>query len=680
MLLCAHPWPATLDTSSADLIRDFFVPGLAHAVHYDRAVGFFSSAWLRIAAEGMIPFAAKGGRARWITSPVLDGSDWEALQQGVSARDDPVVRAALERTLDDLPALFGTETLSALAWLVADGILGFRLALPRGKLDRGDFHAKFGIFTDAEGDQVSFNGSYNDSVQGTRNYESIKVFTSWEPAYAPLVADDVLRFEQLWGNLDPNVRVVDLPAAARERIVRLRSAPRPYPAPAPPAAARPIGPHMPDALALRGYQEDAIQAWFEHQCRGLLEMATGTGKTITALAASVRLHRQQSRLAVVIAVPYQHLVDQWRDEARKFGYQPILAYRSRERWLDAFRHQAQEYTAGYRNTLAVIVTHTTFADAAFQGALARLSGSVLLIADEAHHLGAERSRSSYPANVPFRLALSATPDRWFDEEGTRELRRYFGPTVYAFPLERAIGVSLTPYHYHPVLVPLTDDELDEYQALSARCARLMDREDDAGRNSLRLLMIRRAELLNRAANKLAALSDLVDVQGAINHALFYCAPGQIDEVLRLLGWEKGLRVHRFTANESAPERQRLLADFAEGRLHGLVAMKCLDEGVDVPATRSAFLLASSSNPREFIQRRGRVLRRSPGKETATLFDLVAAPPESWEPRDSAAFRAERSIVRRELQRLKEFAGAAMNKHQALDVIWSIAARYGLMDF
>ena len=342
MLLRDTHWPATLDTSTADIVRDFFVPALEPAAHYDRPVGFFSSAPLRVAAEGMVAFAANAGRARWITSPVLDARDWQALQEGVEAREDPVLRAALERALDDLPALLGAETLSALAWLVADEVLDFRLAVPRGKLEQGDFHAKFGIFTDAAGNQVSFNGSYNDSVQGTRNYESIKVFTTWEPAYAPLVADDVLRFERLWGNLDANVRVFSLPEAARAQILRLRTHPRPYPEPArAPAVLRPT-PAVPPRLSLRDYQGEAIEAWFAHQCRGLLEMATGTGKTITALAAAVRLHEQQSRLAVIIAVPYQHLVDQWREEARAFGYQPVLAYRSKARWLEDLSHRVQE--------------------------------------------------------------------------------------------------------------------------------------------------------------------------------------------------------------------------------------------------------------------------------------------------------------------------------------------------
>src|SRR5260370_41129158 len=175
--------------------------------------------------------------------------------------------------------------------------------------------------------------------------------------------------------------------------------------------------------------------------------------------------------------------------------------------------------------------------------------------------------------------------------------------------------------------------------------------------------------MNSAENKLPVLSKVIDLQNHIEHALFYCAPEQIDEVLHLLGWEKGLLVHRFTAEENTKERQQLLIDFADGKLQALVAMKCLDEGVDVPSTRTAYILASSSNPREFIQRRGRILRKAPGKEFSIIHDLIAVPPTIWTVgRDSPTFGAERSIIRRELQRFKEFANPALNKHQALALI------------
>jgi hypothetical protein len=221
----------SLDTSTSDLIADFFIPALTQSIRYDRGVGYFSSGWLRIAAKGMVQFAANGGHARWVTSPILDAADWEALQTGDAARMDHELRAILDRQVSDLASTLERDTLAALAWMVADNILDFKIALPRNKLERGDFHDKFGVFTDLGGNQVSFNGSYNDSIQGTRNYESIKVFISWEAPYASLVHADSERFECLWNNFDPNVRVFDLPEAARAHILRLRTTERPYPEP-----------------------------------------------------------------------------------------------------------------------------------------------------------------------------------------------------------------------------------------------------------------------------------------------------------------------------------------------------------------------------------------------------------------------------------------------------------------
>ncbi|GAB4190311.1 MAG: DEAD/DEAH box helicase family protein [Roseiflexaceae bacterium] len=659
------------------------------AVSYDRGVGYFSSSWLRINARGMLAFANNSGRARWITSPILDAADWEALQFGDAARDDSVLRQALERTITDFASTLDRSTRTALAWMIADGVLTFKLALPRNKLERGDFHDKFGVFTDTEGNLVGFNGSYNDSIQGTRNYESIKIFRSWEPSFEPLVQADAQRFERIWNNLDPNVRVLDLPAAAREQIVRLREDERPYTEPEwlrlrriqeERLNYRSPRPTLPATVTLRDYQIKAIEAWFAQDCRGLLEMATGTGKTITALAASTRLLEREDQLALVIAVPYQHLVDQWAEETRAFGYEPVLAYQSKTRWIHELSQQIMDYSAGYRRCISVIVTHSTFARPEFQAVLARLKGPALLIADEAHHLGAEQRRQSYPEHIPFRLALSATPDRWFDDGGTMALRDYFGETFFSFTLEQAIGVSLTPYYYHPHHVSLTEEEMDRYTELSAKIARLAHQENADAQEALRMLLIKRADLLNKAENKLVELTRLITNPDDIEHTLFYCSPGQIDEVLRLLGREKGVRVHRFTAEENARTRQRLLDEFASGQLQGLVAMKCLDEGVDVPTTQTAYFLASTGNPREFIQRRGRVLRRSPGKRFAVLHDLVTIPSGTTEGYGSASYEVERSIMRHELQRIKEFAGPALNKHQALDTIWDIARQYGVMDF
>lgn len=176
-----------MDTSTHDLSTEFFIPLLSNSIRYDRGVVFFSSGWLRINSKGMLAFANNSGRARWVTSPILDEADWEALKTGYNARGDPVLHRALKHNITNLARTLEKDTLSALAWMVADEVITFKLALPFQKLDQGDFHDKFGIFTDIQGNQVSFNGSYNDSIQGTRNYESIKIFCSWLTSFAQLV-------------------------------------------------------------------------------------------------------------------------------------------------------------------------------------------------------------------------------------------------------------------------------------------------------------------------------------------------------------------------------------------------------------------------------------------------------------------------------------------------------------
>ena len=674
--------PLVVDTSHHNLVENLFQPALRAAVKYDRGVGFFSAGWLRINAKGMSTFASNGGQARWITSPILSDGDWHSLLEGVQARSDNALKLAMQKNIAELEEQLARDTLSTLAWLVADNILDFKLALPRDKLSGGEFHAKFGIFTDEAGDQVCFNGSYNDSIQGTLNYETIHVFHGWETPTAGYVTSFESRFDRLWNNKDSNVQVFDLPEAARAQILKLRTYDRPYLFTAKvgdPLSIQNLAatPQVPASVKIRDYQEEAIAAWFEHDCQGLLEMATGTGKTITSLAASVKLFEREERLAVVVTVPYQHLVDQWNEEASAFGYNAVLAYKSKERWLNELNHQILDYNAGHRPFMAVITTHTTFTSPDFQRTIARITGPSLILADEAHHLGAEQSRAAYPHHIPFRLALSATPDRWFDDVGTTALRNYFGKTVFAFPLEKAIGVSLTAYYYYPHTVTLSDEEMEAYEALSTKIAQLMGRQDDKGQEILRQLLIKRANLLKRAENKIDVLATLIDEQKYIEHTLFYCAPGQINDVMQLVGWEKGILAHRFTAEESTGERQQLLGDFASSQLQALVAMKCLDEGVDVPSTHMAFFLASSSNPREFVQRRGRVLRKSPGKDFSVIHDLITVPPHS---RDASISNAERSIVKRELERFKEFANLAENKNAAIDVIWDIAKRYNLMDF
>jgi hypothetical protein len=262
------PLQPVLETTTDDLVRAFYIPALAQSTGYDRGVGYFTSAWLRLTASGLSGLAANGGSARIIASPKLAPEDWAALRQGIDAQEDIRLRAALERTLDELEQGLATDTLATLAWMIADGLLDFRIAVPAGELD-GDFHDKFGIFHDRDGDAVAFHGSANDSERAFRNYESLDVFYSWaDERDAARVRLHQVRFDRIWENADPNLRVFELPEAIRRNLVEFTSRSiRPYPAPKPAA---------PAADARWRHQQLALAAFLEHR-HGILEMATGTG-------------------------------------------------------------------------------------------------------------------------------------------------------------------------------------------------------------------------------------------------------------------------------------------------------------------------------------------------------------------------------------------------------------------
>ncbi|OQY37008.1 MAG: hypothetical protein B6243_01745 [Anaerolineaceae bacterium 4572_5.2] len=685
--------PKTLDTSTADIIAGFFVPVLARAVRYDRGVGFFSSGWIRLAAKGLIGLVDNQGKARWITSPILSEDDWQALWAGNQAREDIILRATLFRNIDTLAEDLERNTLSALAWMVADEILDFRLALPLNKLDR-EFHAKFGIFTDAQGNQIAFNGSYNDSITGTRNYEEIDIFRSWIEEQMDWVERRKAQFQRLWDNQDENVRVFELPEAAKEKIIKLRSNERPYKIPDWVEAkvirekrgsyllgSRFASPRIPDGITLRDYQEEAIESWFANDCRGLFEMATGTGKTITALGAATQLFAQENRLLLVITCPYKHLVEQWADESQKFGFSPIRVAESRAKWEADVVRKLQAFRRGRTDLATIITTNNALQSGILPEMLDPFWTEALLVADEAHHVGAPKILAALPETAPWRLGLSATPVRHYDEDGTEAILDYFDDVVFSLPLEEAIGTYLTPYYYHAIPVEITDEEFAKFSNLTRQLQRYLRGDESPLSEAAQMIAIQRARVLNNSVAKLDWLYEHIEDYAKLKHTLFYVGDKLFGKVRKLLGLEKHIRIHEFTQRQNNRERQSILERFSEGHLQALVAMKCLDEGVDVPPTRTAYFLASSGNPREFVQRRGRVLRKSPGKEYATLYDLIAIPPLDYIALgdQSPDYSAVRAAVRREYRRVKEFAGLAINHYHALNEMFLIADKLDLLD-
>ncbi len=693
-----------------NLLQDFYIPCLSRSIRYDRAVGFFSSSSLALAAQGLTAFVQSGGNMRLVASPQLSAEDIVAIEQGLKQRETAIVDALSRQLSQDFEQVIH-DRLACLAWLLSQGILHIKLAVHQDLRKQGIYHEKLGIFTDAEGNQVAFTGSANESASALQdNFECIDVFRSWMLGDAQRIAEKQADFQRLWDNQTPHLEVLEFPEAAQRSLLRFCPAEAPTHPPPPqvaksgrvreqlvsfsvppsPIQAQPGYPTLPEGLVLRPYQEQAIANWFANKGRGTLKMATGSGKTITALAIAAKLYQDIQLQALIVVCPYRHLVSQWARECCKFGMEPILAFESARSWQSLLSTQLYNLNSGHQPFLTLLTTNTTLISQGFQSQLAYFPKKTLLIGDEAHNLGAARLAESLPSSIGLRLALSATPERYFDERGTERLFAYFGSVLEPeFTLRDAIAQgALVHYDYHPVLIELTDAEAEVYERITAKIGRAIALGGEPEENEvLTALLMQRARLIGAAANKLTALQDLMQTRLDTTHTLFYCGDGsvesatstetqhQIDAVVQLLGRELGYRVNTYTAETSLDEREDLRLQFETGDLQGLVAIRCLDEGVDIPATQTAVILASSSNPRQFIQRRGRVLRPHPRKHRATIFDMIVTPPDLGR----ETLDLERNLMRKELQRFVEFADLADNAGAARLNLLGLQQRYGLLD-
>lgn len=693
----------TYRSDDCDLVKDFYEPCLKRSLTYDRAVGFFSSSALALVARGLTAFIHVGGRMRLVTSPKLSEQDVVAIAQGLEQRDEVIQRALLrsfeEETVPDLVQ----QRLAALTWLLAQGLLDIKLAVPQSL--RGLYHEKLGIFADAEGNLVTFGGSANESENALQhNFEVLEIFTSWQVGVEKRALRRAQAFDDLWHNRTAKVEVMPFPEAVQRSLIDAYCPDRP-PAKEPKAASSigsyhtfPVGvPRLPANLQLRPYQQQAVENWFKNKGLGTLKMATGSGKTITALAIASELYKKCAAQkvplqALLVICPYRHLVTQWAAESRKFGLQPILAFDKVQTWQGELQSQLMDLLLGSRPFVTVITTNATLMRDTLQSQLAFFPQWALVIGDEAHNLGARRLEQSLPDNnPPLRLGLSATPERYFDEEGTEKLFEYFGSVIQPeFTLKDAIkSGALTPYIYHPLLIELTEEEIEVYADLTAKIGRALafGKGSETDEAILSALLVKRARLVGSAANKLTALRELMANRTRTRHTLFYCGDGsvedeiseeslrQLEAVTRLLREEIGMRVQPYTAETRLEEREELRYQFETGLLQGLVAIRCLDEGVDIPAIQTAVIMASSSNPRQFVQRRGRILRKSKGKERAELFDMIVIPPDLG----GELFGIERKLLQSELRRFAEFADLALNRAQAREALLPLQRKYDLLE-
>jgi superfamily II DNA or RNA helicase len=667
------------------LIDEVLIPGFRAADQVDCMVGFFSSAVLAELAPGLAAYIGSANHSfRLIISPFLRSEDREAIEAGTRSAED-----IADALLDDLiitEDLLEQHTLRCLSYLLRAGRIEIKVALMKDSL----FHPKVWIFENG-GKVMAAHGSSNLTHAGIRrNFEQISVSRSWEDPNQRYTVEKLQeQFERLWQDKEDDCAVIRIPQAIRDKLIKN------YPSDRPPTEEdftvlynearglsegpqEPYEPPPPTTHAFNipnwlqyeegpfQHQSRAVNAWCEAGYRGVLEMATGSGKTITAMICAYRLYETDKPLLIVVAAPYVPLVQQWCDEIAPFGLRPINlttagGVRGRARELNRIKRR---FRNGVSDVEAVVVSHRTLCDAGFKAELEKFDCTTLLIADEAHNLGAEGFIANPPSFFDYRLGLSATPVRQYDEEGTEALFSFFGSVVFRFTLNEAIGRCLVEYDYYVHPVELTPDEMDEWYELTAKVkANAWRQERGKPDDYLTKLLRDRRALLETAQNKMAALEAALDREDlrTLCHTLIYAsdkAPAQLEAINALLK-ARGLLFHQLTYEETANRKEtaRIIRSFQEGTLRVLTAKRVLDEGVNIPQIQKAFILASTTVERQWIQRRGRLLRtcKEIGKTHSEIHDFIAMPPDLENIDDDV-----RSLVRSELERVQEFASLARN--------------------
>ncbi len=693
-----------------NILEDFYLPALSVANSYDRAVGYFSAAMLSYAAQGLSAFVRNDGKMRLIIGGELQAEDEKAIREGYDLRD-VIERLGLKivDTMESVGDALFYRRLEALSWLVASGRLDIKVALRT----KGMYHEKIGIIRDAEGDAVVFQGSANETANALLpdfNFESINVFPCWREDLSAHFTPYVRGFAKLWANESQRTTVVDFPDAAKRKLIRVAQScrilrpdielqlaqERLHGAAVQDNGSMSLQPHLPKVLngqefRMGEHQLKALNAWKANAFRGILAHATGSGKTITAIYGAVRLLEAMHSLVLGIAVPYQNLADQWVNALSQFNISAIRCYGSREAWHSRFSEICSLYSAGATRFACFVVVNRTLQSSEFQTILKEIPGdSLMWVGDECHHHTTPHIAAALPQHARVRLGLSATPEHYMDLDATRRLIEYYGEVVSEFSLAQALEAGvITPYRYFICPVDLNESEASDYREISDKISQHAGRCKASGIESvsdeqMKVLLAQRARLLGCARGKITALEGLLKNGHPHPLTLFYCGDGStededtgdlqrhVDQVTTCL-YNHGWKCAQFTARESREEREGLLDSFRLGIIDALVAIRCLDEGIDVPACRTAYLLASGRNPKQFIQRRGRILRKSEGKEYATIYDFLVKFPEDR----FAADGYERQLVKAELERVAEFTRLARNSADAIRTLMPILKSYDL---
>lgn len=692
---------------------EFFLKALSNSNTLDLGLGYFSSACFNVLACGFAHFVKNGGKMRMYINPNITEQDYKLLKYG----DYLGFNQYMLNSYDNLLKIFSHRDklfFQCLSYLIANNRIEVKIVLLK---DTGIAHEKFGVFTDTEGNKVAFNGSMNLTASGlTKNIEAIDCVCSWRNQDAAdriqCYQDD---FDRIWEKRNNDVVVypadefcrrivvkyptknidelVQLENEVMEELAKENSTPSFD------------DPHFPLKYkdGPRQYQIDAYEAWIKRNKQGVFAMATGTGKTITSLNCALEEYKDTGFYHLLILVPSLALVEQWGEEVSNFNYCNVIKVSSENhKWKQEVLQIVTKMRFGRNVNYVIISTYQSFVMQDFQLLLPKLSEGALLIADEAHNIGSTTVRQAFHRlQIKKRIALSATPNRIYDEEGTHEIESFFNdapPYTYRFSMRRAIREErLMPYHYFPYLAKLEESEMVEYARITRQLVQFYNgaKGGFSDPERARRLLLLRKNILHKAHNKMDVFRQIIQEIGEdkLKYCFVYSAAGkrtrndeQDDDALDeyILKEMQGILKQTFpyttcnsyTGVDSKLARKQKLEAFANGQLNVLFAKNCLDEGVDVPRAEYGIFTSSTGNPRQFIQRRGRLLRKHDDKRFAWIYDVIVVPDFTSPYYERRFWTMEKHLVENEMRRVANFGSLASNYYTgALDTLDEVISFY-----
>ena len=610
------------NSANDDIVETFYNIALSESVRYDRISGFFNSTSLAIAASGVDKFIKNNGKMRLICGAKLDKDDLDSINNSDDLKD--LIHKEFLRDYNSVRDELVKNHVKVLGWMVANDYLDIRIGINRksdGGYDNSMLHSKIGIMYDEYDDSILFNGSVNETAYGWRNnIESLKVFKSWKNS--EFMDDDIRDFEEFWKGDNSALEIFAVPDATKRKLIEI----------APKSKEEVLNLPLNSKPTLRDYQDKALKNWVNNNYNGIFSMATGTGKTITALSCFEYLKNRKSNLLTVIVCPQKHLISQWESNLDKFNFkgEVLIASGDNNKWRQELSSYVGDLISGICDSLVVFTSFDTFSNPEFIDKVEFYDGDKFLIVDEAHGIGSFEFRKGFDANYSYKLGLSATPEVEDDFERNDFVFGQFGGVIYEYSLKKAIDNNfLTPYDYFPEFINLNEVELKKYLKYSNDIANILRKENKMTLKdeiALKKIAKKRRDLINSAEEKYVFLKQFLKENQDIKDLIIYCTGEQLPHVRNILD-EFDIPNMKFTGKESS---------------------------VDVPSTQTALLMASTLNSRQHIQRRGRVLRKSPGKEKANIYDLIVFPEINGQSDDILR------ILKNEQKRYDEYAKLATN--------------------